>query len=405
MSLLENLACYRDDSRWELMYRLAWRTLFENPRVLEDPADPDVRHAQLMDRAVRRDLHKMHAFVRFREMVSDDAEPSFFAWFEPRHETIRKGAKFFVKRFPNMRWTIATPDGAAVWDGSTLTFLDSEPPAGRPRGDGNESLWRTYYRSICNVSRLNPRAMQREMPQHYWRNLPECAEIPALTRDGTARFAAGHEQSDHMQFTAAKAVQHFLSQGQEAEGIQACRACDIWRHATQGVPGAGPADARIMLVGEQPGDQEDLRGAAFVGPAGQVLDAALAAAGLPRNVVYVTNAVKHFKWEPRGKRRLHKKPSIAEIRACNPWLQGEIATVRPRVIVALGTSALAALNGAPSIEAAQGSNMMHPAGARILAAPHPSAILRADPGRAEQLRALLERVLEEAVRIARIARE
>ncbi len=132
-----------------------------------------------------------------------------------------------------------------------------------------------------------------------------------------------------------------------AEAIQACRRCDLWAHATQGVPGQGPAHAPMMLVGEQPGDQEDLKGRPFVGPAGGVLDRALEAAGVERGRTYVTNAVKHFKNEPRGKRRLHKTPNRGEIAACGWWLGGERRLVRPRVIVAMGGTAVLALFGKP----------------------------------------------------------
>ena len=132
-----------------------------------------------------------------------------------------------------------------------------------------------------------------------------------------------------------------------AEAIQACRRCDLWAHATQGVPGQGPAHASMMLVGEQPGDQEDLKGRPFVGPAGGVLDRALEAAGVERGRTYVTNAVKHFKNEPRGKRRLHKTPNRGEIAACGWWLGGERRLVRPRVIVAMGGTAVLALFGKP----------------------------------------------------------
>ena len=407
MSLLENLACFRHQSRWELMYRLSWRALFENPHLLQDPGDPDVQHAMSMDRAVRRDLHKMHAFVRFREVTSEAGEPAYFSWFEPQQEILRKGAKFFVKRFPNMRWTIATPDGGAVWNSSTLSFVDGDLLGERPTGDVSEDLWRTYYRSICNVARINPTAMQREMPQHYWHNLPESAEIPTLIREGSARFAARHEQSDHHQLTEARAVKRFLSQAiAPADDLQLCRACDIYKHATQAVAGVGPQTAAIMLIGEQPGDEEDLRGQPFVGPAGKVLEAVLEEAGLPRADLYITNAVKHFKWEPRGKRRLHKKPSSSEIRACNGWLQGEINSVRPAVIVALGASALTALNGSSSsIEAAQQLEIHHPSGARILAAYHPSAILRSEADRADFLRASLLKVLRKAASLAKKADE
>ncbi len=408
MSLLENLAYFRDDGRWELMYRLAWRTLYENPRLLEDFADRDVAHAIAMDRAVRRDLHKMHAFVRFREVVREGEiarggeMAAFFAWFEPQHEILHPGAGFFVKRFPNMRWTIATPDGAALWDMHDLRFVPAESAGERPRTDAHEVLWRTYYRSICNVARINPDAMRREMPQLYWRNLPEAAEIDVLLREGRARFDRTLEEGDHADFSAAISVRQALQAVRaREEGIHQCRACDLWQHATQAVAGEGPQSAKIMLVGEQPGDEEDLRGAPFVGPAGKVLDDALLQAGMSRSEVYVTNAVKHFKWEPRGKRRLHKRPTSSEIRACHHWLVEEIATLQPRVIVALGASALRALSGSsPPIETARLVDVAHSTGARLVATYHPSAILRADPARQEQWRGLLISDLKRAATLA-----
>ena len=402
MCLLENVACFREAGRWDLMYRLAWRTLYENPQLLDDSADRDVANAHAMDRAVRRDLHKMHAFVRFREVARDGDVPAYFAWFEPQHEILRKGAGFFVKRFPNMPWTIATPDGAAIWDMQALQFADSELAGERPRSDAHEDLWRTYYRSICNVTRINPEAMQREMPQLYWRNLPEAAEIVSLMREGRERFARAEEHSDHEHLTAAKSVQKSLQAVRLAdEGVQKCRACDLWKHATQAVEGEGPKAAKIMLVGEQPGDEEDLRGAPFVGPAGKVLDEALLQAGVTRADVYVTNAVKHFKWEPRGKRRLHKKPNMTEIRACNLWLVEEITTINPSVIVALGASALSALVGSSyTIEKARHSDLTHSAGARILATYHPSAILRAEDARKDEMHACLVADLKRAAALA-----
>jgi uracil-DNA glycosylase family protein len=185
------------------------------------------------------------------------------------------------------------------------------------------------------------------------------------------------------------------------EKPQTCRRCDLWKHATQAVEGEGAARAKIMLVGEQPGDEEDRRGHPFVGPAGRVLDEAIAAAGLQRKDIFITNAVKHFKWEPRGKRRLHKKPSTGEINACHIWLEREIAAVKPAVIVALGTTALRALTHSTlSIDSARRQELQHPGGARILATYHPSAILRAENERIEELRAYLVGDLRLAAQIA-----
>jgi uracil-DNA glycosylase len=174
------------------------------------------------------------------------------------------------------------------------------------------------------------------------------------------------------------------------ESPKNCHRCDLWKHATQAVLGEGGDGSLLMLVGEQPGDEEDLRGHPFVGPAGRLLDQAIEAAGLVRSDIFITNAVKHFKWEPRGKRRLHKKPDVGEIKACNIWLDQEIRSVQPKVIVALGATALRALAGkALSIEAARRQHLRHPLGAQILPSYHPSAILRAEGERIEELRGLL----------------
>lgn len=161
---------------------------------------------------------------------------------------------------------------------------------------------------------------------------------------------------------------------------QDCRACDLWKHATQTVFGEGPARAKMMLVGEQPGDQEDVSGHPFVGPAGKLLDEALTAAGIERSEVYVTNVVKHFKWSPaeRGKRRIHKKPRYSEIHACRPWLDAELATVKPRVLVCLGATAAQALLGRTfSVTRQRGIFVDSSLAPRVMATVHPSSILRA----------------------------
>lgn len=159
-------------------------------------------------------------------------------------------------------------------------------------------------------------------------------------------------------------------------GLNRCRRCDLWRNATQGVGGEGPAPALVMLVGEQPGDKEDLAGAPFVGPAGRILDQALAAADLPRQRLYVTNAVKHFKNEPRGKFRLHKKPDAGEVEACRWWLRQELRLVRPKLIVALGaTAALTLFGKAVTIKAVRGRWQQLPDG-EVLVTIHPSFLLR-----------------------------
>jgi DNA polymerase len=168
-----------------------------------------------------------------------------------------------------------------------------------------------------------------------------------------------------------------------------CKACDLWKLGTQTVFGEGSAGARVMMVGEQPGDKEDLQGRPFVGPAGAVLDKALAASGIERSDIYLTNIVKHFKWEPRGKRRLHKKPNALEISACRPWLEAEINAVKPQVVVLLGATAAQGIMGRQfRVTQHRGQWLESKIAPLVLATVHPSAILRApdDDARHEEMR-------------------
>jgi DNA polymerase len=183
LRLLEDLACYRDPNRWEFMYRLTWRVLNQNRNLLDNDADPDVQIARTWEKAIHRDVHKMHAFVRFQETDTGDGDKRYVAWFEPAHEILRTTLPFFEKRFPNMRWMIATPDGTAHWDGDHVEFIDS-PKSSVPREDTTHSLWRIYYRNICNVARINPSVMQRDMPKRYWQHLPEANEVETLIHEG-----------------------------------------------------------------------------------------------------------------------------------------------------------------------------------------------------------------------------
>jgi uracil-DNA glycosylase len=170
------------------------------------------------------------------------------------------------------------------------------------------------------------------------------------------------------------------------EAVQRCQGCDLYRDATQAVFGEGLVKSEVMFVGEQPGDSEDRQGRPFVGPAGRVLDRALAEAGIDRSLVYVTNAVKHFKWVPRGKRRIHKNPAAEEIRACRPWLDAEIEAVQPKVVVALGATAAKAIIG-PSFRVSQqrGEVVETPLPAVVTATVHPSSILRAEDDEAREV--------------------
>jgi uracil-DNA glycosylase len=165
-----------------------------------------------------------------------------------------------------------------------------------------------------------------------------------------------------------------------------CTGCDLYKNATQVVFGAGPQKARVMFVGEQPGDQEDRQGQPFVGPAGALLDKALEDAGIPRDDVYVTNAVKHFSWEPRGKRRIHKKPRASEVKACRPWLEAELRAVKPVILVCLGATAAQSVLGSQfKLTQHRGTMQTSPMAAQVLATIHPSAVLRAPDSEGRRL--------------------
>ena len=186
------------------------------------------------------------------------------------------------------------------------------------------------------------------------------------------------------------------------KNLDACRRCELWEHATQGVPGEGAADAKLMLVGEMPGDEEDVEGRPFVGPSGRLLRDLVDEAGILPGQMFLTNAVKHFYFEPRGKRRIHKTPLQRHVAACEVWLEGELARVRPVVIVTLGATALAAVYGSRiAIARARTQDVRDPHGTPIVATYHPSAILRApDHAARAKLRATLLADLQRAVRLA-----
>jgi DNA polymerase len=407
-------ACHSAADRWALLYEILWRLVGEERHLLQLHGDPQVIRLNAYAKSVARDFHKMKAFVRFRGVEDPQSATNdglrYVAWFEPTHHIVEHASPFFRRRFANMRWSILTPDRCAHYEGKgEVWFSQGVDRAAAPSSDALEEVWLMYYRSIFNPARLKVRAMLSEMPQKYWKNLPEAHLIPSLVSDANQRTAAmqahrrtvdeprcgprpispGEQLAQRLASVGHGTLEHLAL---EARG---CRRCPLWEAATQTVWGEGPASARIMLVGEQPGDREDLTGRPFVGPAGQLLDRALAEAGLDRRSLYLTNTVKHFKFKSRGRRRIHEKPSDAEALACLPWLQSEIARVRPALLVCLGATAARALLGravkvnvergrvmegaqahyaAP--EAQAGSPASDVAGPALLVTFHPSYLLR-----------------------------
>jgi probable DNA metabolism protein len=342
MDMLQSAACCRVPDRWAFLYRVMWRWQ-QGEHDVQSPADEDGARLNAMVKAVRREEHDMHAYIRFRERPVDAGPPRFVAWYEPRHDVLPQVAEHFVSRMGKVSWMIATPEASVLWDGHTLH--NTGPLVGKAEDleDSGEALWLTYYRSIFNPARLNTQVMQQHITSDRWKNLPEAKIVPHMVSEaamGARKIGQAQAVGQRKGTTIPIAPADAQPERQQPTKLDECRRCELWQFATQAVPGEGPQHAPIMFVGEQPGDQEDLAGLPFVGPAGKLLDQVCEAAGIDRDTIYVTNAVKHFKWEPRGKRRIHKTPAQREVEACHYWLDKEVAHVKPTVIVALGATAL-----------------------------------------------------------------
>ncbi|WP_458095013.1 UdgX family uracil-DNA binding protein [Roseomonas sp. WA12] len=451
--LARRVVQHRDPERFALLHGLLHRLQTERG-LLDDAADPAVGRANAMARSVRRDAHKMHAFVRFREVRVEGEVPvaplpeaalgvppllrdlgaleegdagetavvvapglpgvRYVAWFEPEHHILRAEAGFFVRRFAGMRWSILTPEVSAHWDGVEVRFGPGARRGDAPAEDAAEGLWRAYFASVFNPARLKPDAMRAEMPKKYWRNLPEAQDIPRLMAEAPKRVAEmvargatpasprrqravhlpAHLQEGHSQAAQPRQIPgvgtdmaaDLLTEPMDFAEAQAALRRDLlarndlppWvAQATQPVMGEGPERPLLMFIGEQPGDEEDIAGRPFVGPAGRLWNKALEEAGVPRGEAYVTNAVKHFKFTPTGKRRLHQSPDAGDISFYRPFLQREIGIVEPRLIVTLGATALRAVSGrAMPVTKMRGSLLRDPEGRPFFPTVHPSYLLR-----------------------------
>lgn len=394
---LAKLVCAsRAEGAHDLLYQVLQRCR-TTPHLLGNRADPQVQQLEVWAKNVRRDMHKMKAFVRFRDVTPQGANRrQFISWFEPDHRIEELISSFFTRRFGDMDWVIVTPEMTTRFEGGTLTHQAGQNSR-LELSDETEELWRTYYANIFNPARLKIKAMQSEMPKKYWKNLPEADLIPGLIAGAQARVAQMQKDAPSLPTLRAQRILDRLPARAEQDELHNCTLCPLGAKATQAVPGIGPDDAPLMIVGEQPGDTEDLRGRPFVGPAGQLFDRIAAEVGLDREAAYVTNAVKHFKFNPRGKRRIHQSPNSDEISACRHWLSKEITAVQPAMIVALGATAARALTGnASPLMARCGRVEASLEGVPVLITLHPSAILRND---ALALRDQLQQDLQKAVRM------
>lgn len=351
--LLAQAARFRQQDRWGLLYRVLWRAA-RGDRSAMLPGDRDGAELHRRLKAVRREAHHLHAFLRFRPGQAQRGEPDYLAWIEPAHEVLDLAAEHFVPRMGRYSWLIATPDGVACFNGERLAYLPPGPPglqaAIEERDDPDQSLWQAYYRSTFNPARLNPKVMRGHMPARFWRHLPEGPLIPALVsaaRTGQQRLAqapaVGAQDGKTVLISPLKAQ----PVREATSALERCQACPRWHAATCAVAGQGPETADVIVLGSQPSDQDDLSGQPFSDPAGIRLREALANAGLARERLYFTHAVKHFAWHSQGLRSEREALPVteAELTACAPWLEAELQQVRPRLVIALGDGARAALRG------------------------------------------------------------
>jgi DNA polymerase len=327
-----------------------WR-INAGERLLDDDSDPDLSLVRKMALAVRADAHRMRTNMRFLP-VPEDGGTRFLGWFEPAHFVLQANAQLIVRRFPDQTLSIVTPDGAAHWDGTSLLF-----GSGLRHAEDDEALqawWERHRDTLLEQATPDVSVPEAETVDEA----PRPPDRPAL---GPVVL---HARPDRALLRSAKEA-------------SACRRCPLYEPATQVVFGEGPVDASVMFVGEQPGDQEDVIGRPFVGPAGQIMDRAMEEAGIDRRTVYITNAVKHFKFTPRGKRRIHQTPEVPEIQACRFWLDVERTLVRPRLLVAMGGSAARSLLGRTvTIGRERGRPIQMQDGQTVFVTVYPSFLLR-----------------------------
>ncbi|MBN9306774.1 MULTISPECIES: UdgX family uracil-DNA binding protein [unclassified Devosia] len=359
IALAEAAICHRDPVRFGLLYRLLFR-LQKDRGLLEARSDPDVSRLHRLAAEVRRDSQAMLAAIR-----DGDAGPRFAAWVGPQHYVLERSVPALLERFGEAPWAVLAPYRSVAWTGARLLYGRGARRGGAPRNAAGAAAWSGYFAAIFG------RAWTMAAAGNPW-----APQLIASLVD-TSMEAAMQKPGKVVTLPEAAPAEAITSLAAARAAVQGCRRCPLYEHATQAVFGEGPPTAEVMFVGEQPGDQEDLAGKPFVGPAGQLFDRVLDTVGLERRRTYVTNAVKHFKFEPRGKRRIHQRPNAGEISACRFWLELERELVRPKLVVAMGATAVQSLTGkAASISSLRGKKLELPDGAALLVTVHPSYLLR-----------------------------
>ncbi len=338
----------RDPERFDLLYRLVWRAQ-AGVLDLEDRSDQEVRRVRGLALAVRAEAHRMRSQLRYLPTGG-----RFVGWYRPAHYVLEANGQLLSRRFSDAAVSVLTPEGSAHWDQDGLRFGSGTDAAAVPDDAGLQAYWRAYGRDLLDGAQPGTSVPEAEpLVEDPWP--PDRAPIGPVvlaTETDTAVEEAAGEAAD-------------------------CRRCPLYGPATQTVFGEGPVAARTIFVGEQPGDQEDVVGRPFVGPAGQLFNRAMLEAGLDRRTVYVTNAVKHFKFVQRGKRRIHQTPEAAEVKACSFWLDVERVRLRPALVVLLGaTAARAVLGRAVTISRERGRPIRLSETETAFVTVHPSFLLR-----------------------------
>jgi DNA polymerase len=353
-----------DPDRFALLYRLVWRA-HAGERVLDLAADPDATAARSLALAVRAEAHRMRTHLRFLPIPATEWH---LGWYAPAHHVLEASAQLIARRFPHLRWSILTPTRGAHWDGAALSFGAGVPP---PADDAAlVALWQhdgdTLRAQAEPGTAIPPAEALDEAPRP-----PDLRALGPVVLNSTPDPA--------------------LTEASAEAAI--CRRCPLWEPATQAVFGEGPAGARLLFIGEQPGDQEDVIGRPFVGPAGQMLDRALEEAGIDRRTIYITNAVKHFKFIRRGTRRIHERPDTDEMKACNFWLDVERVRIAPKLVVLMGaTAARTVLGRTVTIGRERGRPFALSPTETGFVTVHPSFLLRLpdEESRAREYRAFVE---------------
>jgi uracil-DNA glycosylase len=346
VALAESVIQARHPDRFGLLYSLVWRAN-TGEKLSDDDADMEL--ARQLALAVRADAHRMRTNVRFLP-VDDGAR--YLGWYAPAHHVLAANIQLMAERFADLDFSIATPDGGAHADHGHVRF--GPAPAHVEDDDSLRAWWDSHGKA----------ALEQAAPRDSIPATENVDELPRRPDNPPLGPVVIHSQSD-------------TSLRQAAHDADSCERCPLYAPATQIVFGEGPAQATVMFIGEQPGDQEDTIGRPFVGPAGQMMDKALEEARIDRRSIYITNAVKHFKFTPRGKRRIHQTPENPEIRACSFWLDVERVHVKPRLAVLMGgTAARAAFGRAVTISRERGRPITLPDGQMAFVTVHPSYLLR-----------------------------